>query len=85
MFSIVLLSSSEEWKWVGIVFVFILSFVFAISSGYIRGKGIATLARNPRSEDLVFKKYMIISTICDYSVFFSPILGIFLALLAAGV
>lgn len=79
--SSIALQSVETWKWLGILLVFALSGVFAAVSGYIRGKGVATLARSPHNEVLVFKKYMVTATICEYSTFFSPILGVFLMIL----
>lgn len=76
--SLVLASGDNSGKYIGAGVSLIAGLGAAIGQGYIGGKAIEALARNPEVEALIFRQYIVGAAICESAAIYGLIIALLL-------
>lgn len=71
-----MLSSAGNNKYLGAGVALLTGFGAALGQGYIGGKAIEALARNPEVEALIFRQYIVGAAICESVAIYGLIISI---------
>ncbi|AGX89160.1 ATP synthase F0 subunit C [Mycoplasma parvum] len=74
---------NNKWGLIGAGIAMIAGMGAAIAQGYMGGKAVEALARNPEVEALIFKQFIIGAAICESVAIYALIIAIIIAVTGA--